>query len=40
MVEKVAAAGSNVLICQKSIDDIAQYFLARKDILQFVELKV
>lgn len=33
MVEKVAAAGANVLICQKSIDDLAQHFLARKGIL-------
>ena len=33
MVEKVAAAGANVLICQKGIDDVAQHFLARKGIL-------
>jgi len=33
MVEKVAAAGANVLICQKGIDDMAQHFLARKGIL-------
>ena len=33
MVEKVAKAGANVLICQKGIDDAAQHFLARKGIL-------
>jgi len=33
MAEKVAAAGANVLICQKGIDDMAQHFLARKGIL-------
>lgn len=33
MVEKVAKAGANVLICQKGIDDIAQHFLAKKSIL-------
>jgi len=33
MVEKVEAAGANVLICQKGIDDMAQHFLARKGIL-------
>jgi len=33
MVEKIAAAGATVLICQKGIDDMAQHFLARKGIL-------
>jgi len=32
MVEKVAASGANVIICQKGIDDIAQHFLAKKGI--------
>ena len=32
MVEKVAASGANVLVCQKGIDDIAQHFLAKKGI--------
>src|SRR3989339_332896 len=32
MVEKVAASGANVLICQKGIDDVAQHFLAKKGI--------
>ena len=33
MAEKVAAAGANVLICQKGIDDMVQHFLAREKIL-------
>jgi len=33
MVEKVEAAGANVLICQKGIDDLAQHFLAKAGIL-------
>jgi thermosome len=33
MVEKVKKTGANVLICQKGIDDIAQYFLAKEGIL-------
>jgi archaeal chaperonin len=32
MVEKVQESGANVLICQKGIDDIAQYLLAKKGI--------
>ena len=32
MVEKVAASGANVLVCQKGIDDVAQHFLAKKGI--------
>jgi len=32
MVEKIASAGANVVICQKGIDDIAQHFLAKKGI--------
>jgi len=31
-VEKIAASGANVVICQKGIDDIAQHFLAKKKI--------
>ncbi|MFH2027651.1 MAG: thermosome subunit beta [Nanoarchaeota archaeon] len=31
-VEKIAASGANVVICQKGIDDIAQHFLAKKGI--------
>jgi len=33
MAEKIIAAGANVVICQKGIDDMAQHFLARKGIL-------
>jgi len=33
MVEKIAATGANVVICQKGIDDMAQHFLAKKSIL-------
>ena len=33
MVEKIAASGCNVLICQKGIDDLAQHYLAKKGIL-------
>jgi thermosome len=33
MVEKVLATGTNVVICQKGIDDMAQHFLARKGVI-------
>jgi thermosome len=33
MVDNVANSGANVLICQKGIDDVAQHFLAKKNIL-------
>jgi thermosome len=33
MVEKIAAAGANVVICQKGIDDMVQHFLARKGLV-------
>ena len=33
MVEKVVKTGANVVIAQKGIDDLAQHFLARKQIL-------
>jgi len=33
MVDKIAASGANVVICQKGIDDVAQHFLAKKGIL-------
>ncbi len=32
MVEKIKASGANVIFCQKGIDDIAQYFLAKAGI--------
>ncbi len=31
MVEKIAYTGANVVFCQKGIDDLAQYYLARKE---------
>jgi thermosome len=33
MTDKITAAGANVVICQKGIDDMAQHFLARKGVL-------
>ncbi|HEY7078587.1 MAG TPA: thermosome subunit beta [Nitrososphaeraceae archaeon] len=33
MVDKIASTGANVLICQKGIDDIAQHYLAKLNIL-------
>ena len=39
MVEKIAAKGANVIICQKGIDDLAQHFLARKNILTVRRVK-
>jgi thermosome len=33
MAEKITAAGANVVVCQKGIDDMAQHFLARKGVL-------
>lgn len=39
MVEKIVATGASVLICQKGIDDMAQHFLARKDILAIRRVK-
>jgi len=33
MVEKLARSGANVVLCQKGIDDLAQHYLARKNIL-------
>ena len=33
MVEKIAKAGANVVICQKGIDDMVQHFLSRKGIV-------
>jgi archaeal chaperonin len=32
MVEKIAASGANFVVCQKGIDDMAQYFMAKKGI--------
>jgi thermosome len=32
MVEKIRSVGANVLLCQKGIDDVAQYYLAKAGI--------
>jgi thermosome len=39
MVEKIAATGTNVVLCQKGIDDMAQHFLARRKILAVRRVK-
>ncbi len=39
MVDKVAQVGANVVICQKGIDDIAQFFLAKAGILAVRRVK-
>ncbi len=39
MVEKLAAKGAKVVLCQKGIDDLAQHFLARKNIFAVRRVK-
>lgn len=39
MVDKVSAVGANVVFCQKGIDDIAQFFLAKAGILAVRRVK-
>ena len=39
MVDKIAAAGANVVFCQKGIDDLAQYYLAKAGILAVRRVK-
>src|ERR671912_1610337 len=39
MVDKIKNAGANVVICQKGIDDIAQHYLAKSDILTVRRVK-
>jgi len=39
MIEKIAAKGANVILCQKGIDDLAQHFLARKNLLAVRRVK-
>jgi thermosome len=39
MVDKIVAAGANVVLCEKGIDDIAQHFLSRKGILAVRRIK-
>jgi thermosome len=39
MVDKIVAAGANVVLCEKGIDDMVQHFLARKEILAVRRIK-
>ena len=39
MVDKIAEAGTNVVLCQKGIDDIAQHYLAMAGILAARRIK-
>jgi len=39
MVEKLAESGANVVLCQKGMDDLAQHYLARKNILAVRRIK-
>ncbi|MFP3282898.1 MAG: thermosome subunit beta, partial [Nitrososphaeria archaeon] len=40
MVQKVKAAGANVVFCQKGIDDLAQHYLAKEGILAVRRVKM
>ncbi|HXG74329.1 MAG: thermosome subunit beta [Candidatus Nitrosotenuis sp.] len=39
LVDKIAQAGANVVLCQKGIDDMAQYYLAKANILAVRRIK-
>lgn len=39
MVDKIKASGANVLFCQKGVDDVAQHFLAKENILAVRRVK-
>jgi thermosome len=39
MVDKIVEVGANVVICQKGIDDVAQYYLAKAGILALRRVK-
>src|SRR6266487_6656917 len=39
MVNKITATGANVVICQKGIDDIAQHYLAKAEVLTVRRVK-
>jgi thermosome len=39
MVGKIASIGANVAICEKGIDDVAQHFMAKKNILAVRRVK-
>ncbi len=39
MVDKISSTGANVVLCQRGIDDLVQYFLAKKGIMAARRLK-
>lgn len=39
MVGKIASTGANVVVCEKGIDDVAQHFMAKKNILAVRRVK-
>ncbi len=39
MVDKIKASGANVVICQKGIDDLAQHFMAKENIMAVRRVK-
>ncbi len=39
MVDKIIASGANIVFCQKGIDDLAQHFLAKQNIMAFRRVK-
>jgi thermosome len=39
MVDKIVAAGANVVLCEKGLDDMVQHFLARKGMLAIRRIK-
>src|SRR5919202_780794 len=39
MVDKIKSSGANVVLCQKGIDDIAQHYLAKENILAVRRVK-
>lgn len=39
MVDKITATGANVVVCQKGIDDIAQHYLAKAQVLTVRRVK-
>ncbi len=39
MVDKISATGANVVLCQRGIDDLVQYFLVKKGIMAARRLK-
>ncbi len=39
MVDKVTSAGANILVCQKGIDDLAQHYLSKANVLAVRRVK-